>query len=315
MKLTDGLKEANCECVTESVGQTCHEVMEMVDNIQSNLFDEKREESIDLSESTDKSDENIDEVAFNEKIKQRNRQHLLTVQNLREQELYRSKINFYTDVAHEIRTPLTLIKAPLEKLMDKVDHNPVTDKLLLTMQNNTEKLIALSNQLLDFRQVETEGFKLHFESENISQTVQEIINNFTVTLQAQGKQIVSHIMPDIIGQVDIDAFDKICYNLLNNALKYSSSYIEVNLNMDKQKNIFILTVKNDGALIPSEERERIFEPFNRLKQNKNVPGSGLGLALTRSLTLKHQGTLLYSTNDLQLNVFSLTLPLNHNTNP
>ncbi len=252
---------------------------------------------------------------FNEKIKQRNRQHLLTVQNLREQELYRSKINFYTDVAHEIRTPLTLIKAPLEKLMDKVDHNPVTDKLLLTMQNNTEKLIALSNQLLDFRQVETEGFKLHFESENISQTVQEIINNFTVTLQAQGKQMVSHIMPNIIGQVDIDAFDKICYNLLNNALKYSSSYIEVNLNMDKQKNIFILTVKNDGALIPSEERERIFEPFNRLKQNKNVPGSGLGLALTRSLTLKHQGTLLYSTNDLQLNVFSLTLPLNHNTNP
>lgn len=70
MKLTDGLKEANCECVTENVGQTCHEVMEMVDNIQSNLFDEKREESIDLSESTNKSDENIDEVAFDEKIKQ-----------------------------------------------------------------------------------------------------------------------------------------------------------------------------------------------------------------------------------------------------
>lgn len=251
---------------------------------------------------------------FNEKIKQRNRQHLLTVQNLREQELYRSKINFYTDVAHEIRTPLTLIKAPLEKLMDKVEHNPVTDKLLSTMQNNTEKLIALSNQLLDFRKVETEGFKLHFELANISQTVQEIISNFIVTLQAQGKQMVSNIQPDIFGQVDIDAFDKICYNLLNNALKYSSNYIEVNLTMDKQKNIFILTVKNDGALIPSEERERIFEPFNRLKQNKNVPGSGLGLALTRSLSSKHQGTLIYNANDLQLNVFSLTLPLNNNTN-
>src|SRR5690606_11892157 len=59
---------------------------------------------------------------FNEKIKQRNRQHLLTVQSLREQEMYKSKINFYTDVAHEIRTPLTLIKAPLEKLMDKIEH-------------------------------------------------------------------------------------------------------------------------------------------------------------------------------------------------
>lgn len=68
-KLTDGLKEANCESVTENVGQTCHEVMEMVDNIQSNLFDEKREESIDLSESANKIDE-INEAAFNEKIKQ-----------------------------------------------------------------------------------------------------------------------------------------------------------------------------------------------------------------------------------------------------
>jgi hypothetical protein len=70
MKLTDGLKEANCESVTENVGQTCIEVMEMVDKIQSNLFDEKREESIDLSESADKIDENINEAAFNEKIKQ-----------------------------------------------------------------------------------------------------------------------------------------------------------------------------------------------------------------------------------------------------
>jgi len=68
-KLTDGLKEANCECVTENVGQTCHEVMEMVDNIQSNLFDEKREESIDPLESANKIDE-INEAAFNEKIKQ-----------------------------------------------------------------------------------------------------------------------------------------------------------------------------------------------------------------------------------------------------
>jgi len=68
-KLTDGLKEANCESVTENVGQTCHEVMEMVDNIQSNLFDEKREESIDLSESANKIDE-INEAAFKEKIKQ-----------------------------------------------------------------------------------------------------------------------------------------------------------------------------------------------------------------------------------------------------
>ncbi|VTR54811.1 Sensor histidine kinase YycG [Sphingobacterium thalpophilum] len=251
---------------------------------------------------------------FNEKVKQRNRQHLLTVQNHREQELYRSKINFYTDVAHEIRTPLTLIKAPLEKLMDKVEHNPVTDKLLLTMQNNTDKLISLSNQLLDFRKVEAEGFKLRFELENISEIVQDILSNFSITAQAQEKSIQSSITPSIMGYIDAEAFDKICYNLFNNALKYSSKCIEVDLKVDKQKNMLILTVKNDGTLIPPKDRERIFEPFNRSKQNRNVHGSGLGLALTKSLTLKHQGALSYHADELGWNVFNLTLPLNHHTN-
>lgn len=251
---------------------------------------------------------------FNEKIKQRNRQHLLTIQNMREQELYRSKINFYTNVAHEIRTPLSLIRAPLEKLMEKVDRNQTIDKLLLTMQNNTDKLIALSNQLLDFRKVEAEGFKLHFESHNISEILQDIINNFTVTLAAKEKNLICHIQENIIALIDLDAFEKICYNLLNNALKYSEGQLEVRLEKDQIASIFSLTIKNDGALIPIEERERIFEPFNRLKYNKNIPGSGLGLALTKSLALKHQGALIYQVDPSDYNIFVLTLPINQSPN-
>ncbi|UIR54737.1 ATP-binding protein [Sphingobacterium sp. SRCM116780] len=249
---------------------------------------------------------------FNEKIKQRNRQHILTIQNLREQQLYRSKINFYTDVAHEIRTPLTLIKAPLEKLMDKVDRNPAIDKLLLTMQNNTEKLIELSNQLLDFRKVEAEGFKLHFETENVSQILQNILNNFSVTLLAKHKLLRINIQENIIALIDADAFEKICSNLLNNALKYSEQHIEVILEENRKENMFILCIKNDGSLIPKEERERIFEPFNRSKQTKNIPGSGLGLALTKTLALKHQGTLIYAPD--HFNTFILMLPLNQSEN-
>ncbi|WP_400261129.1 two-component regulator propeller domain-containing protein [Sphingobacterium sp. SG20118] len=246
---------------------------------------------------------------FNERIKQRNRQHILTTQNIRDQELYRSKINFYTDVAHEIRTPLTLIKAPLEKLMDKVDRSPTIDKLLNTMENNTNKLIELSNQLLDFRKVEAEGFKLNFASHNVSLILEEIIQNFIETLNAQNRILIKSIHVDIIALIDLDAFEKICYNLINNALKYSDKHIEISLISD-EKNIMTMTVKNDGLLIPIIDREHIFEPFNRLKRNKNISGSGLGLALTKSLTLKHQGSLVYKTDETSFNIFVLTLPLN-----
>ena len=250
---------------------------------------------------------------FNEKIKQRNRQHILTIQNLRDHELYRSKINFYTDVAHEIRTPLTLIKAPLEKLMDKVDRNPAIDKLLQTMENNTNKLIDLSNQLLDFRKVEAEGFKLNFDSQHVSLILQEIINNFLITLIAQNRVLNQDIDPNITAFIDRDAFEKICYNLLNNALKYADRHITICLKSDPYKNAFILTIKNDGPIIPTADQDHIFEPFNRVKRSKSISGSGLGLALTKSLTLKHQGTIVYHTDESCLNIFVLTIPLNQSS--
>lgn len=249
---------------------------------------------------------------FNERVKQRNKQHLLSIQNLREQELYKSKIDFYTDVVHEIRTPLTLIKAPLEKLMSKIPANPTTDKLLQNIQGNTERLITLSNQLLDFRRVETKGFKFHFEQKNISLFTQEIINNFAVTLDVQNKKIECTIMENIECYIDLDAYEKICNNLLNNALKYSDKYIAVNLVEDSENKNLILTIKNDGKLIPEDAQNFIFEPFHRLNHSKSIPGSGLGLALCQSLTLKHHGTLKYTVEDENLNIFTLILPLNQN---
>ena len=247
---------------------------------------------------------------FRERVKQRNKQHLLTIQNLREQELYQSKINFYTDVVHEIRTPLTLIKAPLEKLVQKIPANPVTDKLLMNIQSNTERLISLSNQLLDFRKVETKGFKFQFEKANISQFTQKIIDNFAITLDSQNKKLVCSIKENIACYVDLEAFEKITHNLLNNALKYSESYIEVILNKDEIKNTLVFIIKNDGKVIPVSDREFIFEPFNRVHHSKSIPGSGLGLALCQSLVLKHRGVLKYTVDDKNLNTFTLTIPLN-----
>ena len=247
---------------------------------------------------------------FNERIKQKNKEHLLTIQNLREQELYQSKIDFYTDVVHEIRTPLTLIKAPLEKLIDKIPSNPITDKLLKNIQNNTERLISLSNQLLDFRKVDTQGFKFHFELKDISASTQELVENYKVTLDSQHKKLSSNIEPNITCDIDLEAYDIICNNLLNNALKYSYKTIKVNLQRDSVNCTLILSIKNDGILIKEVDREYIFEPFNRLKHSKSIPGSGLGLSLAQSLAIKLNGIISYSIDNENLNTFTLRLPLN-----
>ncbi|WP_236537053.1 ligand-binding sensor domain-containing protein [Sphingobacterium composti Ten et al. 2007 non Yoo et al. 2007] len=249
---------------------------------------------------------------FNERIKQKNKEHLLTIQNLREQELYQSKINFYTDVVHEIRTPLTLIKAPLEKLVTKIPYNPITDKLLQNIQNNTERLIALSNQLLDFRKVETKGFKFNFELKNISISTQALIDNYKLTLEAQQKTLITDIDPNISCFIDLEAYEIICNNLLNNALKYSKNIVVVELHSDTDNKNLIFTVKNDGIIIKEKDQEFIFEPFNRLTHSKSIPGSGLGLSLAQSLAIKLNGQINYSIDKENLNTFTLRLPINQN---
>src|SRR5690606_17253798 len=118
------------------------------------------------------------------------------------------------------------------------------------------------------------------------------------------------IVENIESYIDLDAYEIICNNLLNNALKYSKKIIELHLEKDDENSVLILTIKNDGLLIPDEDIEYVFEPFNRLEHNKSIPRSGLGLALSQSLALKMNGIINYSIDNKNLNTFTLRLPLN-----
>src|SRR5690606_3671334 len=95
-------------------------------------------------------------------IKEKNRRKLELIRHRKEEELYRAKLDFFTNVTHEIRTPLTLIKGPLEKVLRQADELPVMKRHLQTMERNTNRLLELTNQLLDFRKTEVSGYPLHF---------------------------------------------------------------------------------------------------------------------------------------------------------
>ncbi len=248
---------------------------------------------------------------YHHRIQEKNERRIELLEHEKEKEIYQAKIEFFTNVAHEIRTPLTLIKGPMEKIMSKAEEVPGIQNNLKIMQRNTNRLIDLTNQLLDFRQTETKGFSLNFVKADISEFLEEIHTSFRSLAEQKNLEYNLYLpRTNMQAFVDPDALNKIISNLYSNAIKYATNEVEVRLlTLKKNDNNFSIVIKNDGFIIPYEMREKIFEPFFRLKETKMLKGTGIGLALSRSLAELHKGTISLETPDKELNVFKLTLPL------
>ena len=229
----------------------------------------------------------------------------------KEKEIYEAKFEFFTNVAHEIRTPLTLINGPVENLLEKIHELPDIAADVKTMERNTNRLMTLITQILDFRQTEAKGFSLDFTKVNITELLQEVYSGFQ-PLAAKRNLQYNILLPDtpVIAWVDEDAFNKIVTNLFSNAVKYADKNITIQLFPVQPVDVqFRLEITNDGTLIPPAMRERIFEPFYRIKENSKQKGTGIGLTLARSLTLLHQGSLFVKETNDGMNTFVLCLPL------
>lgn len=231
----------------------------------------------------------------------------------KEKELYQNKIDFFTRVAHEIRTPLTLIKAPMDKIFKAAERMPEIKHDIVVMNKNTDRLLTLTNQLLDFRKVESGNYLLHTEARDIVAIVKELYHNFQPKADKKGIQYTFHSGPSsVICQVDEEGIIKIVGNLLDNAIKYSNSYILVEISQEKDPatsdELAVVKMINDGDLIPEQERNYIFDIFYRSGNSSLIESTGIGLSLARSLALLHKGGLEYST-DGQYNIFTFTLPV------
>lgn len=240
----------------------------------------------------------------------KNSNKLRLFEHEKEKEIYQFKIDFFTNITHEIQTPLTLIVAPVERLLKRAQDQPYMKKGLLMVQKHADRLNELTSQLLDFRKTEMEQFGLNFVNVNINKLLAEQIEAFA-ELSKKSRIVLNLEMPetDIVAFVDREAFIKICSNLISNAIKYAASYANVNLMVlkpgDEQ---FTISFNNDGKGIPHEFRQKIFEPFFRVS-NKERPGSGIGLSLAKSLTELHNGTLKLVSGEAKSTVFIVRLPI------
>lgn len=254
--------------------------------------------------------------SYHRRVRERNKRKLEMIRHRKEEELYRAKIDFFTNVTHEIRTPLTLIKAPLEKVMKHAGELPTVKHHLHTMERNTERLLELTDQLLDFRKTEVTGYQLTFSPVAIDELLKENCSGFKL-IAAQKNIRLKLTIPKspCVATVDKEAVTQVISNLLTNGLKYAKRIIHLTLHEPGPADTtFTISVKNDGYLIPDEMREKIFETFVRLKATNQQQGTGLGLALARSLAQLHNGELRLAAPEAGMNVFVLTLPIKQETN-
>ncbi|RGN36482.1 hybrid sensor histidine kinase/response regulator transcription factor [Bacteroides oleiciplenus] len=229
----------------------------------------------------------------------------------KKEEIYKAKIDFFTNVAHEIRTPITLIKAPLDYILTSQPDEHETKENLITMERNTDRLLVLVNQLLDFRKIESKAFTLSLKVRNINVLVANTFNRFVPTGKRKKLEMILEA-PDraVMALVDEEAITKVCSNLFNNAVKYSATYIKAILSVSEDSRYFRITVKNDGTPIPPDMRERIFEAFFQLKgAHPTQPGSGIGLTLASSLVQLHNGKL-YLDEEAEDTAFVVEIPTN-----
>ena len=232
-------------------------------------------------------------------------------------ELYVAKFNFFTNIAHEIRTPLSLISGPVESLkknMEKTD-NPELNEDLDMISQNTRRLTELINQLLDFRKAEQGSIVLNMAESDIPALVKNVWSGFSGAGRHRNiKMFLSLPERPFVAVVDREAMVKILSNLLSNALKYAGTYVRLELSVPDGADMFRIVMANDGKIIPTDMRESIFQPFVRYAGQESAAGTGIGLAIARSLVELHHGSLCMDTDD-SVNRFICEIPLAYSADP
>ncbi|QEK51725.1 response regulator [Pedobacter aquae] len=239
--------------------------------------------------------------------------YLEHLQNERQQELYQMKLNFFTNISHEIRTPLTLILGPLERLISG-DNHPKFIKQLELIKNNADRLMKLVTELLDFRKAEEGHMRIYCSYQDIipfSKDIYESFRNLAIDRNID-YQFVAPKEP-IFLYFDKNQLEKVIFNLLSNAFKFTpdNGCIKVEIAYQEGNKDWIeIKVTDTGKGIPEDFQNKLFDSFFQVddRGHQNI-GSGIGLALSKSIIELHRGKIRVSSKQAEnkLTVFTIEL--------
>jgi signal transduction histidine kinase/AraC-like DNA-binding protein/ABC-type xylose transport system substrate-binding protein len=222
-----------------------------------------------------------------------------------------AKFNFFTNISHELRTPLTLILGPLEEILSSAKLHFSIKGSLEMVKKNAMRLLRLVNQLMDFRKIEEAKMKLKASENNITDFITEITNAFTEI--ANKKKISFRVdSKDTALKVwfDVNMLDKILFNILSNAFKYTNDHgsITVSVCKDDSNTNTIIKVEDSGIGMGPETLEHAFDVFYQGNEG-TYKGTGLGLALSKELVTLHHGSIKIKSEKWKGATFEISLPL------
>lgn len=225
----------------------------------------------------------------------------------RQKEMNEMKLRFFINISHELRTPLTLILAPVQEMMDRVNDRWL-HKQLEHVQKNTNRLLHLVNQLMDYRRAELGVFNLKVSYTPVHKVIEK--NFLFYEKLAQRKRITYDFSSEVEGQsilCDAEYLELIVNNLLSNAFKYTDEGQSITVVLKKERdNELLLQVKDTGKGIPIDKQGKIFERFYQV-DNEHM-GSGIGLSLVQRLVDLHHGRIEMESREGAGSTFSIYLP-------
>jgi signal transduction histidine kinase/ligand-binding sensor domain-containing protein/DNA-binding response OmpR family regulator len=245
------------------------------------------------------------------RLKMKHELELEHVQSGKLKEVEQMKSQFFTNISHEFRTPLTLIKGPAKLILDQTKDEMIKENAIL-INRNSEKLSRLVNQLLDISKIEAGEMKLHTSRVNIVSLLREMVLSFAD--YADRKKIVLNLDSDeeqIFVWLDTDKVEKIVSNIISNAFKYTPENGKITVMVNQNKNTANIKITDTGIGISKDRIPKIFDRFYQADQNHvNVQdGTGIGLALSKELVLLHKGEIEVESEEGEGTTFTITFPL------
>jgi len=238
---------------------------------------------------------------------------IIYVVGRRERQLTQLKEDFISNVSHELKTPLSLIRMFSEILVtNRVKNEEARQEYYSIIHSESDRMSRLVANLLDFARLERERHSLHFEKANVAQLVVKELEAYRYQMQKEGFELITRVdgdVPDTI--IDPTAISMALFNLLDNAVKYSSEKKQVVVSVSRSNGFVELAVKDEGMGIPEAERQRIFDKFFRGSGAgiRKIRGSGIGLTITRQVAEMHGGEILVESEIGRGSTFTLKIPI------
>ena len=224
-----------------------------------------------------------------------------------EEEANKAKLQFFTNISHELRTPLTLIADPVNYIIHDDNLNSQQRSMLQIVQRNVLVLTQLVSEILDFRKVQNGKMELRLSDFNLSESMKQWIMLFSASAQKKHIAISMNAPDAVMLRADQDKIERICYNLLSNALKYTSEGGEITLTAKEEGGRVMISVADNGCGISSDELPYIFDRFYQAKNAGR--GTGIGLAIVKAFTELHHGEVSATSVEGKGSTFTIHIPV------